>query len=244
MNFVYWVRGKEFADMAAISAASVKRVYPAARVFVYTDAAHDSLKNSVFNEVLMVPAFNFTRPMLANLQAQVHYCLSHHFTAPTAFLDADILAVKPIDLPKNRDWDLIVTQRDHVGLDDDGNKVVGVAREMPYNYGVLLANNTTGGNEAMIALRNRLAKFGQARQDWYGNQWALRELVGGTCFSPTPRTIQRKADFWLLNIEVRDCHTWNYTPQDADEDFSEKFFVHVKGNRKELFKPIAEKLAC
>jgi hypothetical protein len=241
MNVVYWVRGVEFADMAAISAATVKKVYPKARVFAYTDDAHEALRGDVFDDALIIPAFNMMPAMLANLCVQCHFCLNDGFTAPTAFLDADVLAVKPIVLPAEP-WDLIVTQRDHVGRDEDGNKVVGVAAEMPYNYGVMLVNNTYGGREAIIALRDRVSRMGQARQDWYGNQWALRELVGGAATDPTPRRIDKHLIFWCINVEVRDCDTWNYTPESADEDVKDKYFVHVKGDRKDMFDLIAQRL--
>jgi len=245
LNVVYWIRGAEYADMAALSAASVKRCYPAARVFVYADEPHTALKSKNIDDVFIVPAFNVTPAMLANLQTQVHYCLSKHFTAPTMFLDADILAVKPIDYLEAPDfwqkYDLVVTQRDHVKREGD-KKIVGVAREMPYNYGVLMANNSVGATEAMIAMRDRVSRFGQARQDWYGNQWALREIVGGSCHDPMPRDINTASQFWSLNVRVENCDTWNYTPESVDEDISRKYFIHPKGDRKEIFQHFAKEL--
>ena len=168
------------------------------------------------------------------------------------FLDADVLAVQfapELEDPEFwKDKDLFVTQRDHVGFDEKGNKVVGVAREMPYNYGVLGVNNTTGGVgigglEAMIALRSRVAKFGGTYQKWYGNQWALRELVGGSCTDPSPRDVSRHIGFWAIKIHVAPCDTWNFTPESVDEDLDGAYFVHTKGDRKDMFNALAERLS-
>jgi len=247
LNVVYWVRGPDFAAMTVKSAESIHRCYPGARVFVYADEPHKVLKNPVFHDVLMVPAFNNSPAMVANLQAQVHFCLTPYFTAPTMFLDADVLAVERNDLWERdsywKDRDMIVTQRDHIGLDDNGQKIVGVARNMPYNYGVLVVNNTEGGKEAMIWLRQRVSKYGHTYQKWYGNQWALRELVGGACVDPVPRQVVRSIGFWNVRIQVLDGEKFNYTPESETEDFTGRYFVHVKGDRKDMFNPIAERLA-
>jgi hypothetical protein len=244
LNFMYWVRGEGYADMAAISARSVKKCYPEARVIVYTDGAYDSLRNPVIDEVLLVPAFNETPAMLANLQSQVHYCLSDNFSAPTVFLDADVLVTRRTNVFESKDYwskrDLVVTQRDHVGYDDEGQKVVGVARNMPYNYGVLLVNNSAGGKEAMIWLRDRVTRFGSTYQGWYGNQWALRELVGGSYLDRTPRLVERNTGFWTIRVQVISCDTHNFTPRTTEDDLKDVCFLHAKGDRDELFNHYAE----
>lgn len=245
MNFVYWIRGEEYAGLAVRSAASVRKCYPAARVIVYADAAHDLLKNPVFDEVLMVPAFNSSPAMVANLQVQTHFLLSSAEliaeSAPTLFLDADVLAVQAAPLAEP-DWDVLVTQRDHVAM-KDGEKVVGVANEMPYNYGVIGANDTLGALEAWIWMRTRVSRMSKNLQTWYGNQWALRELVGGSYKDETPRKVTSENGHWTIKIQVEDCDRWNYTPESEGENLDEKYFLHPKGDRKELFHHYAELLA-
>ena len=150
LNAVYWIRGEDFADMAIVSATSIKRVYEGARVYVYADKSHENLQCSAIDEVVVIPYFNETPLMIANLQAQVHYCINGNFDRVTAFLDADVLAVRqaPMECIADdgsvHDWDLLVTQRDHVAV-KDGEKIVGVSKQMPYNYGVFFVNPTEAG---------------------------------------------------------------------------------------------------
>lgn len=247
LNFVYWVRGEDYAELATKSAASVRRCYPDARVFVYADQAHNVLRDSIIDAVLVIPAFNASPAMVANLQAQAHFCLGKEFIAPTVFLDADILAIQAApELEDPEFWlnyDLVVTQRDHVAIDTDGNKVIGLARDMPYNYGVVMVNNDAGGQEAILQLRERVRRMGTRLQQWYGNQWALRELVGGGIDDETPRTITRDIHFWRVRVRVLDCEQFNFTPETDAEDLSGRYFLHPKGDRKDLFHHYAEELA-
>ena len=213
-----------------------------ARVYVYADEFHRQLDTADIDQVLVIPAFNSSPAMVANLQAQTHYCLSPLFTAPTLFADADLIAGRQAGLLTNPfTQDLIVTQRSHVGLDDAGEPVVGVAKEMPYNYGVVIAGNTIGAREAFIWMRQRLAKFGATRQAWYGNQWALRELVGGHYQDPVPRTLTVNTGFHDVDVQVLDCNVWNYTSESATEIFKRKNFIHPKGDRKEIFMKLAKR---
>ena len=256
INVVYWVRGEDFADMAVVSAESIKRVYEGARVLVYADMSHETLNCSAIDEVIVIPYFNETPLMIANLQAQVHYCINGNFDRTTAFLDADVLAVHRAPLwvdimppekvkhPQGAQWDLLVTQRDYVKRDEKGEKVVGVARQMPYNYGVFFVNPTEAGTETMIWLRERISRMSGQLQSWYGNQWALRELVGGTFTDDRPRIVKRQTAWCTVVCRVEDAQLWNYTPESEDESLSGKYFVHVKGDRKQMFLPIAERLVA
>jgi hypothetical protein len=246
LNVVYWVRGEEYADMAGASARSVLRCYRAkgrakVSIYCYTDSFdYRVFDTPVFDEVISVPHYNDSAAMLANLQMQVHFCLSRFFTAPTLFLDADVLAIAPIAGIQTKKWwkghDLVVTQRDHAGHDEAGNKVVGVARDMPYNYGVMGVNNTLNGIECMLWLRDRVMRMGLSRQIWYGNQWALRELVRGSHTDPTPREVDIRLPHCGANVQVLDCEEYNYTPELYLKDsIDTKFFVHPKGDRRDIF---------
>jgi hypothetical protein len=41
-----------------------------------------------------------------------------------------------------------------------------------------------------------------------------------------------------VRVHYLDCEQYNYTPESADEDLSEKFLLHFKGGRKELMQQI------
>jgi hypothetical protein len=213
-------------------------------VYVYSDREYTG--SNAFDEVLVLPELYAMPKMVSNLSAQVHFCLWKGATEDTtAFLDADVLAVTPAPVDpwgeKGPAWDLLVTKRDHVAVDADGNKLVGVAQPMPYNYGVLLHSGTVAATEGLIWLRDRIAKMGPALQDWYGNQWALRELVGGSFTDPV-RLAQRQHRYGPIKIQVEDCAYWNYSPEAPNENLELKYFLHCKGRRKELFEHYAEEL--
>lgn len=240
LNVVYWTRGADFADMAVGSAESMKQVYKGARVFVYADSLHSQFKSSAIDQVFVLPILNDMPSMVANLHAQVHFCCSGNFDQTTLFCDADVLAVQPAPLELEGDnaptWDLLVTQREFIGVDQDGKPVVGVAEEMPYNYGVIFANPGCGSREAFIWMRERVAKMSGPLQGWYGNQWALRELVGGRHDEPTPRVLERQAPFGKVMCRVEHCDQWNFTPEKPDEDIGQVYFLHLKGeHRKAMF---------
>ena len=242
LNVVYWVRGEEYAGLAVRSAETMKRVYDGAKVIIYADREWPVFAGGSVDEVICLPIQEIMPPMIANVHCQVHYVVNKGFDRLTLFCDADVLAVKKADLSLLTQ-DLIVTKRDHVYLDENGEKLVGVARPMPYNYGVLLANPTMEAKEIFIWMRERLVKMGSHLQDWYGNQWALRELVGGSMDEQAPREVKRAMAWGPVSIKVEDCSTWNYLPHD-DEPINNKYFVHVKGGDKVRFHEIADELAA
>lgn len=240
LNVVYWVRGAEFAKMASISARSMKRIYEDAKVFVYADEEWPEFESDAVDEVICLPIQNTMPSMVANLHGQVHYVINENFNRTTLFCDADVLASTVAPLSDNTEHDLMVTKREYVGI-EDGEKIIGVSQKMPYNYGVVLANPTQGAKEIFIWMRERVVKMGSHLQDWYGNQWALRELVGGQRTEEAPRVVKRNMAWGPVSIKIENCSTWNYTPE-GEDTLADKYFVHAKGERKELFYEIADKL--
>jgi|15BtaG_2_1085339.scaffolds.fasta_scaffold00885_3 hypothetical protein len=243
LNVVYWVRGEDYAKMVVHSAESMKRVYKGAKVIVYADQSWPVFESDVIDEVICLPIQNKMPAMIANVHGQVHYVINNGFDRLTLFCDADVLAHTPAPLESLAEYDLIVTKRDHVKLDKDGKKLVGVAQRMPYNYGVLFANPTMEAKEVFIWIRERVIKMGSHLQDWYGNQWALRELVGGSMDEKAPREVKRAMAWGPVSIKVEDCSMWNYLPH-GDEPLDSKYFLHVKGEDKDNFYKIAEELVA
>lgn len=243
LNVVYWVRGEDYAELAVCSAKTMKRVYDGAKVIIYADQEWPVFEGDTVDEVICLPIQNTMPHMIANIHCQVHYVVNNSFDRITLFCDADVLAIKKAPLDSLAEYDLIVTKRDHVKLDKDGEKVVGVARQMPYNYGVVFANPVMGAREIFIWMRERVVKMGSHLQDWFGNQWALRELVGGSMDEETPREVKRAMAWGSVSIKIEDCSMWNYLPH-GDEPINDKYFVHVKGGDKERFYSIAKELAA
>ena len=237
-SYVYFVRGAKHAAMCQTSIDSVRKVDKRARVIVMTDDAPGSW--SVEAMTSFIPG---GMPiMLANLEAQVSAMFLANQDEPIVFLDTDILLLKEL----SAFGDLTVTWRDHVGVVDD-EKVEGVAAQMPYNYGVIVAAPGMRATEAFIFMRERIRKMHARHQLWYGNQLALAELCGPRPASRT-ETVDRTIPWTLTDHgnEVRitklPAETHNYTPQKVGEDISGKYVLHFKGGARPLMESYAQRL--
>lgn len=239
-NYAWFVRGREHANMCLTSIESVQKADRFARCFVVTDDPHiDSLKEGV----LVLKIESGLPIMLANLEAQV--ALRQYVKDEDIyFLDTDTLLVKPFDVPP---CDIAFTWRDSIGLDEEGEKVEGIAQRMPYNYGVVVVAQTLGGLEALIWMRERVRVMHESSQKWYGNQLAAAELAG-----PRPESGYR-ADvrripwrFTKFGREIKvlklPCTEFNYTPQAPAEDLSAKYVLHFKGGKRSLMEGYARGL--
>ncbi len=103
---------------------------------------------------------------------------------------------------------------------------------MPYNYGVIGARKSASTVAAWAWMANHISRQGRKEQKWYGNQVALRELVGGVSAEP----VVAKHPWFSVSVHFIPCETYNYTPKDIGEDIGEKVMLHLKGNRKDMIK--------
>lgn len=234
-DYVWWVRGREHAELCALSVASVRRVDPKAACYVYTD---DADKPDIPGAILcaMPPG----RPaMVANLDAQVkHLLTSKDYGAAVLFLDSDTLLCKPF--PFDESSELWPTWRTHV-LKKEEKEIAGLAKIMPYNYGVLGARVCSNTMEAFIWMKSRIQNMAPAHQNWYGNQFALYELCGHPSLGerslvPIPWVPGESA---RLRVHRLPCEVWNYTPEKAGEPVEDKGILHFKGGRKDLMEAYA-----
>lgn len=241
-SYFWFVRGAEHAAMCNQSIASVQKVDSWARCAVVTDEVQPE-----WNVGVPVYKIEPGRPiMLANLEAQVVALGIAPPTEPVVFLDADVLLVRPI--PMDHSADLMVTWRDHVGV-VDGEEVEGVAAQMPYNYGVIVARPNARVLEAFIWMRERVRKMHNGYKQWYGNQLALTELCGpkplpeehGIVYRSIPWSVSSVPGYGIYVVRVP-CDIFNYTPQAADEDISNRVALHFKGVRRNLMPEYVKRL--
>lgn len=240
--YAWFVRGVEHANMCKTSIESVRKADPEAHCLVLTD--EEKPQWSGVDAILMkiLPGMPI---MLANLEAQVN-ALSFawgHDAHRIMFLDTDILLLRPFDYfgVVNFTW------RDHVALDEDENKVEGIAARMPYNYGVITATPSLSALECFIWMRERIRNMHASHQQWYGNQLAAVELAG-----PRPESgcvaHMREIPWGLRHngkpvlIGKLPCESYNYTPQKANEDVQFKHALHFKGRKRHLMKLYAKQL--
>lgn len=229
-ELVYFVRGQKHRELLELSIASVRKVYSRTdKVFVYTD---DPTLEPLGDLFTVLPAGR--QMMVANLDAQLHHVLRTRASTEVLFLDCDVLLRQRFPFTVNAE--LYPTWRDHESIDEKGEKVVGVAAKMPYNYGVLGAVVTPATKEAFCWLRARILLMADDHRDWFGNQFALYDLCGHPTSSPTRKIRWSLDDPGATTIELcrLPCETWNYSPEKAGEDVTAKGILHFKGGRKDL----------
>lgn len=244
-TYCWWVRGRAFAELAAKSIASIKRLDPflvERRFLVVTDDHQD--ESGDYREILGPQVelafdnrFEHKRPaMVANLDAQLWTLLDTQRRERVLFLDADTLMLKPFPWT---DADIHATWRPDVNGDID------MARQQPWNYGVLGVNVTPAVIEAFIWLRQRVLKMSKQNQAWYGNQLALADLLG------QPNGGKERRVRWTLDdagtpLSVCElpCDVWNFSPNGPDDDITGKGILHMKGNRKDLIEHYAGRIAA
>lgn len=245
--YVYWIRGEKYADMGAISARSVRKVDPKARIHVFSDdPTSETARACKWADVFhgMVTG----RPaMVANLDAQIAALEYLERGERVLFLDVDTVMRKPF--PWCLSADLYVTYRTEI-LDKDGNREEATVQ--PYNYGVVGAHNCAAALEAFMWMRYRVLQMSASRaQIWYGNQLALADLVGGAP-KEGDETIDKRVrirwtigDFSGRELAVRQlpCSTWNFSPQPGD-DCSNAGILHFKGGRKDQMQAYVEAAAA
>lgn len=242
-SYVWFVRGARHAALCQTSIESVRKVDKEARCIVMTDDGHDrSWKVSGALTYYIDPGMPI---MLANLQAQCGALFVAYPEEPIVFLDTDILLLEKVPALA----DLTVTWRDHVGVVDD-EKVEGVAAQMPYNYGVIVARYGSRSVEAFIFMRERIRRMHSRYQEWYGNQLALAELCGPRPPSDfTGIKIDERRIPWLLtnqgdSIRVAKipADKYNYTPKKVGEDLTGRAVLHFKGPARALMESYAKRL--
>lgn len=242
-TYCYWIRGAEFAELAKLSIASVKKIEPFLidrRIVVYTDDESPSWIPDLAPQGSGIEVYRLEsgRPaMVANLDAQIAALMDSQRDRRVLFLDADTLL--RMRFPWKRGIDLYTTWRDHVNGDRE------MAKHQPYNYGVVGAVANAATIEAFIWLRARILQMSPENQNWYGNQLALASLLGQPRSEPWTAKIR-----WTLadegsplRVMPLGCDTWNYSPNTPDEDVSDKGILHMKGNRKDLMQHFAQEAA-
>ncbi len=243
-HYVYWLRGKDFCDLASLSMTSVRKIDKDARFHVFTDEPTSTPKITA-RDVAWYELPSGRPPMVANLDAQIAALNCFQRGEKVLFLDADIIMRKPFPfalLP-----DLYVTFRNQVTYLEAG-EVKEADPEMvllqPYNYGVVGCHVRPQVLEAFYWLRSRVLLMSARNQMWFGNQLALAELAGAAPKQETDKIVRVR---WApldsgseLCVRQLPCTVWNYSPNSKDEDVGMRGILHLKGERKDLMRHYAE----
>lgn len=249
-HYVWWIRGAAHAELAAMSIQSVQRVDPFAAERRLTIVTDDVDQGASWEHVLPNAGRGIQhrilppgRPaMVANLDAQLAALALGAPGDKYLFLDADTLLRVPFwpsTWTLDDVYDLYVTFREEVNGDTE------LAKQQPYNYGVLGATHNEATLEAFHWLRARILRMCQRYQDWFGNQLALAELIGlpaETKIVPLSWCLADRGH--VLRTICLPCERWNYSPNAEGEDIDERNVIHLKGGRKDLMAHYAKRLAA
>lgn len=216
MNFVWICHGEEYARLCRMSQETVRKHHPDATFTVYTDKVYE------LEGELVIDGYHAVPFMLMNLMCQTHWLTLRGATHDqVVFLDVDAFLAKPIPL-LSKDHDVAVTWRDNVG---------NVSKIMPYNYGVVIVQQTVQSIMGWSWMCNHITHQTPDNQKWYANQVALRELCGPINHEDTVTT--RDHEYFDIRVRHFPCETWNWTPEEGLPSLDGKIVVHCKGNRKD-----------
>lgn len=128
---------------------------------------------------------------------------------PFVLLDTDMIVRK--DISDGFGEDAAVTYRDkHLVLSKDEKEPL----RMPYNGGVIFASNQGFLVDCLKAMETMEPK----RQDWYGDQLALRDVI----------------ESGKYKVRIHKDERWNFCPDSEGHDLDNVRIYHYKGNRKRL----------
>mgnify|MGYP003335078887 FL=1 len=190
-----------------IMVASLKKTMPNARLVQMTDA--DTLPIPGVDEVIRKPQVD---------DRFMCYRLLHLRDFPrgdTVFLDVDVIVRRDLATVFDAEFDIGLTYRD----DSDRSLRLSpeVREKMPFNTGVMFAR-ASGWAFWEEAYEYSLT-LSESEKCWFGDQLAIRHV----------------AEKSPLKIVKLPCAQYNYSPWHVDEDVSEKFVVHYKGDRRKLW---------
>lgn len=127
---------------------------------------------------------------------------------PTLILDTDVIVQADLEGTAKRDFDVALTKRD--GRIMWGGK--DIVKMMPYNTGVMFSRCGAFWQECAESC----ARSPDALQEWWGDQVSVHIAASSGRYK-------------VLELP---CERFNYSPKSADEDLSEKYAIHFKGERK------------
>jgi lipopolysaccharide biosynthesis glycosyltransferase len=146
------------------------------------------------------------------------YRLLHLKEFPAAnaiLLDADVVVQRDLSPLFRDEFDVALTYRDET--DPSLRKSPQAYQMMPFNSGVMLSRPS--GREFWAEVHQACLAMTEDRQSWFGDQLAIKEVAART----------------MLKVKQYPCALYNYSPARWDEDLSEKFVVHYKGENRKIW---------
>ncbi len=166
--------------------------------------------------------------MLSRSRAQRAYVETSPLDRPMVLLDSDILLNGSLQGLFDADFDVGVTWR--------------ASRTMPINGGLIVLNNRRP--EVARAFVRRFVDLyekvhtADTNASWYGDQLALRDVVGMTHEEMNGRDVVERDG---CRIKLLPCDVYNFSPDNKlaaiRDGLPTKVVLHFKGQRKQLMDP-------
>lgn len=121
-------------------------------------------------------------------------------------IDTDVIIQRDLSPIFEFDFDVALTRRDYKIVDPDGRDI---SKIMPYNTGVMFQRNGRFWDEGFRITVD-------AGLDWYSDQLVAAKLDR------------------YYNVLKLNCDNFNYKPHSLEEDVSNRYVLHYKGDARKL----------
>jgi hypothetical protein len=221
-------RPRDYHKMIALMWASFRRYHPGATLTILTDRdSQFSLPGAtVWRREIDVSRIMYER-MVWQREALTRLPTKH----PIFLLDSDMLCLRSFaDLfeRETHNFDLALTFRH--------------SHNSPINGGLLIVNSGDKTRKRALSMMSHMIwrYTGMSEEDktWFGDQFALRDLVG---LHHTKMHNLLVIENQLGHILLLDCNQYNFTPKLSDEEIlkpeTECRLFHFKGTLKHYMEP-------
>jgi len=221
------LKDQEYLSMISMMCASARLFHPEAEATVLSDRNTRLEKLPATIQPVRFD-IDFEKLMLERTRVQCVHVERSPFSMPMVILDSDILINDALHSIFDHDFDVAVTWRKN--------------KSMPINGGFMVLNNVRPEaakrffSQFYALYRERYA--GQEHAAWFGDQLALRDLIGLSMHEMNTVEIVDVAGCRVLLLP---CEVYNFSPvnkyRHIAHALSGKTVLHFKGERKRLMRP-------
>ena len=215
-----------YREMMGMLIHSAKSSIPKCRLVMLTDLhtqAPEGVDEVMRSDVAIAPL------MISNIALQKMYLEKVNEPRNIVFVDTDILIQRDL-IPVFQEMarsgaNLGLTYRSDIP-------------EMPFNYGVIFAQNHPLVVKFWDELLQGIGMLSDQFKNWYGNQIVLTTMLDRAMLPGNDEISFAGCLIENLNVTLLPCRRYNFTP-DTPEDIDEQTYVlHFKGDCKQLMREV------
>lgn len=207
---------RPYTELITDFVKSIRRSSPRAEIVLLT--SNDSVDIERLFDNVVYFEINDAFLMLERLRCQRSYRAQN--PGPIAFLDTDVLVLRPLESIFEMNFDAAVTVRDRPRHERE--------IEMPYNNGVWFLKGMK--RDAELTFLDHLICTNEAMHRdayaWAGNQWAVVRTLGR-------RSAWERLNWFDLEVLILPCTQYNHAPESIDEKCMDRHILHFHGSYKD-----------